>query len=69
MATRVTESAGAGKPNGPTRRDVSDEEVAIRAHEIYMNRGGDHGRDLDDWVQARTELSPQQDPGDDISDR
>jgi hypothetical protein len=31
-------------------------EVARRAHEIYMARGGSHGCDLDDWLQAEREL-------------
>jgi hypothetical protein len=60
MATKTTESAAAENAAGPTRRDVSDEEVAIRAHEIFINRGGEHGRDLDDWMQAKRELSPEQ---------
>ena len=59
MATKTTESAATEHAAGPTRRDASDEEVAIRAHEIFMNRGGEHGRDLDDWVQAKSELSPE----------
>jgi hypothetical protein len=35
----------------PTR-----EEVEVRAHEIYVERGGAHGRDVDDWLQAEREL-------------
>jgi Protein of unknown function (DUF2934) len=69
MATRITESAAAENAAGPTRREASDEEVAIRAHEIFVNRGGEHGRDRDDWMQARRELSPEQDAGDDQSER
>jgi hypothetical protein len=59
MTRKDTESAEVGHVDGPARRDASDEEVAIRAHEIFMNRGGEHGRDLDDWMQARKELSPE----------
>jgi hypothetical protein len=59
MATKTTESPAA-ENTGRGRRDASDEEVAIRAHEIFMNRGGEHGRDLDDWMQAKRELSPEQ---------
>ena len=29
---------------------------AERAYELYESRGGEHGRDLDDWMQARREL-------------
>ena len=69
MAIKVTASAGADNAAGPTRRDASDDEIAMRAHEIYMSRGGDHGHDFDDWIQARRELSPQHDAGEDVSDR
>jgi hypothetical protein len=36
---------------------VNQEAIAIRAHEIYRERGGTDGRDLDDWLQAERELS------------
>ena len=32
------------------------EEIRIRAYEIYMERGGQPGYDLDDWLQAEREL-------------
>jgi hypothetical protein len=39
---------------------LADEEVrsrvALRAYEIYQGRGGDHGGDLDDWLQAENEI-------------
>jgi hypothetical protein len=28
----------------------------LRAFEIYLARGGNHGHDLDDWLQATLEL-------------
>ena len=28
------------------------EAVARRAYEIYQRRGGNHGADLDDWLEA-----------------
>jgi len=31
-------------------------EIAKRAHKIYLARGGAHGCDLDDWLQAEREL-------------
>jgi len=34
----------------------TQQEIAIRAHEIYQARGGAHGCDLDDWLQAEREL-------------
>jgi hypothetical protein len=35
------------------------EEIRIRAYEIYMERGGQPGHDLDDWLQAEQELEPK----------
>ena len=35
--------------------DVS-ELIAKRAHEIFQSRGGQHGHDLDDWLQAEQEV-------------
>ena len=32
------------------------EKIASRAYEIYEDRGGQHGRDLDDWLQAETDV-------------
>ena len=35
----------------PTR-----EEIELRAHHIYVERGGAHGQDVNDWLQAEREL-------------
>ena len=32
------------------------EEIEMRAHEIYVERGGTHGQDVEDWLQAEHEL-------------
>lgn len=34
----------------------SREEIQLRAYEIFMSRGGEPGRDLEDWLLAETEL-------------
>ena len=39
------------KINGPT-----EEQVRARAYQIYKQRGGQHGHDIDDWLQAEYEL-------------
>jgi hypothetical protein len=55
------------KREGPDRRQsrvwtpmpplrVREAEIARRAYEIFEQRGGGHGRDLDDWLQAEWEL-------------
>ena len=38
------------------------EEIRTRAYEIYMERGGQPGHDLDDWLQAERELEPKARP-------
>ena len=41
-------------PNRSAR--VIDSDVARRAYDRYLARGGDHGHDVDDWLQAEREL-------------
>jgi Protein of unknown function (DUF2934) len=38
-------------------RTPTDEEIRLRAYEIYLQRGGIHGFDEDDWLAAERELS------------
>ncbi len=50
-----------GKARGPSalpqkRRLPTHREIAKRAFEIYLARGGSHGRDVEDWLQAEAEL-------------
>ncbi len=46
------------KPNEHSHRESSPEpeEIARRAYQLYLERGGDPGRDFDDWLQAEREL-------------
>ena len=32
------------------------EQIELRAHQIYVERGGAHGQDVKDWLQAEREL-------------
>ncbi|MBS1820063.1 MAG: DUF2934 domain-containing protein [Acidobacteria bacterium] len=36
--------------------EPSDEEIRVRAYHRYLERGGEHGMDFEDWIQARHEL-------------
>ena len=45
--TPVTE-AMASEPN--------EDDIRLRAYQRYLHRGGEHGRHLDDWVEAEQEL-------------
>ena len=47
----------AKNPNGGSADTLNDADaVARRAYEIYQNRGGNHGADLDDWLEAERQL-------------
>jgi hypothetical protein len=35
---------------------ITEAEIARRAFEVFCARGGQHGRALDDWLQAEREL-------------
>ena len=35
---------------------ASPDAVAVRAYELFQARGGEPGRDLDDWLRAEHEL-------------
>ena len=43
--------AGAAPAAEPTH-----DEIAVRAHELYLRRGATHGSATHDWLQARAEL-------------
>jgi hypothetical protein len=34
----------------------SNEQIEVRAYEIFLERGGEPGRDLEDWLAAEKEL-------------
>ena len=41
------------KPELPTTTEI---DVRIRAYELYLERGGVPGEEVDDWLQAEREL-------------
>jgi hypothetical protein len=45
-------------PSGNTSANQTPtcEEISLRAHEIYLERGLGPGNELDDWLQAEREL-------------
>ena len=49
-----TDSAKTSEAESPR-----EEQIRIRAYEIYIERGGQPGYDLDDWLQAERELEPK----------
>lgn len=41
-------------PNGSA--PVTDADVARRAYDLYLARGGEPGHDVEDWLQAERDL-------------
>jgi hypothetical protein len=41
------------------RKEPYGEEIAHRAYELYLQRGGEHGKDVEDWVKAEKQLSEE----------
>ncbi len=46
------------KTNGAAEPFNDPDAIKRRAFEIYERRGGNHGGDLDDWLEAERELGP-----------
>ena len=40
----------------PAQPTPTHEEIEVRAYEIFLERGAEHGHDFDDWLQAQQEL-------------
>jgi hypothetical protein len=36
--------------------EPSDDDIRLRAYHRYLERGGGHGMDFEDWLQARQDL-------------
>jgi len=50
------------------RPDLSRDEIARRAYDIYQSRGEGEGNDLEDWYEAERQLSEAADGGADNAD-
>ena len=48
----VVQAPGAAVPGFESRLN----RIARRAHEIYEARGGEHGKAMEDWLQAEREI-------------
>ena len=58
--TKSAPRTTAPKPLKPAAAKApTSEQIAQRAHEIYMARGGGSGQDFDDWLQAERELKAE----------
>jgi Protein of unknown function (DUF2934) len=51
-------SRASKKSNGAIDDFNNTDAISRRAYEIYQSRGGEHGADLDDWLEAERQLKP-----------
>jgi hypothetical protein len=51
-------SAQNHQPAAPAPQ-LSADEIAQAAYQRYLSRGGQHGSDFDDWIEAERELTRQ----------
>lgn len=47
-------SAKISTPRGTP--EPTQEQIRTRAYEIYLRRGGSHGHEWEDWIEAEREL-------------
>jgi hypothetical protein len=59
-ATKTTTTKRTSKR--PAANGPSTEEIALRAFELFMARGGQHGRHEEDWHRAEKELRERHQP-------
>ncbi|HWR16682.1 MAG TPA: DUF2934 domain-containing protein [Terriglobales bacterium] len=53
-------SASIAAPEGPVLTKGNgnvEEEIRVRAYQLFEQRGRTHGFDMEDWLRAETELS------------
>jgi len=39
------------------RKEISRQDVSRRAYELYVQRGRETGKDVEDWIRAEKELT------------
>jgi hypothetical protein len=50
-------AVAADRPSRPPRpTTVTNDDIARRAYDLHLARGGEHGHDQGDWLQAEQEL-------------
>jgi hypothetical protein len=56
MAKTRKPSSPASKRPRPAESQPTQGEIALRAYQIYLERGGAPGNELEDWTRAEQEL-------------
>jgi hypothetical protein len=53
---KPTEKSSSESPPQTASEAPTREEIELRAYQIYAERDGAHGQDVEDWLQAEREL-------------
>jgi hypothetical protein len=60
MPKKKTPDTAGSRPSAARRVKTpmvpTEEEIANRAYQLFVERGGEHGRDREDWLIAEREL-------------
>jgi hypothetical protein len=56
MAKTIQSTSPITPRNGTTINSPTQDEIALRAYYIYLQRGGAPGNEFADWMQAEREL-------------
>jgi len=54
--SQTPESGPSAVPSGAEYTAANHTQIGLRAYEIYLERGGISGNELDHWLQAEREL-------------
>ncbi|HXY11261.1 MAG TPA: DUF2934 domain-containing protein [Terriglobales bacterium] len=59
MTSRIPSTTSAAmEPKTPSLN--LEDEIRRRAYELYEQRGGEHGHDVEDWLRAEEEIKEMQ---------
>ncbi len=54
MLAKATTTKSQGSKD--IRSPVTREDIARRSYELFLERGGEHGHDVEHWIQAERDL-------------
>ncbi|TMD04010.1 MAG: DUF2934 domain-containing protein [Chloroflexi bacterium] len=57
MSAKLRKRAVSSKARAAGKHRPARREIARRAYQIFLGRGGNDGHDLEDWLQAEAELT------------
>ena len=54
--SKLTEKSSTGNEPRTAESSPTHDEIELRAYQLYEERGGAPGQDVEDWLQAEREL-------------